>query len=55
MDYTAEQKKLKQRLHSEITRLREENYSYNQIAKELNITPQYVGLICRQMEGGEAK
>lgn len=55
MDYTAETKKLKTRLYEEITSLIEQEQSYNQIAKKLNITPQYVAYIKKKLEakGGE--
>jgi len=55
MDYTQEQKILKQKLHTEVKRLLDLDLSYNEIAKELNITPQYVYLINKKLKGGEVK
>ena len=55
MDYTADTTKLREQLYEEITSLIEQEHSYNQIAKKLNITPQYVAYIKKKLEakGGE--
>jgi len=59
MDYTAEsqqlKQQLKQKLFHEVKRLLDLGHSYNEIAKELNITPQYVYLINKELKGGESK
>lgn len=53
MDYTHESQQLKKKLHNEVKRLIDLGHSYNEIAKELNITPQYVYLINKKLKGGE--
>jgi len=56
MDYKQESQKLKQKLHSEIKNLIDQGYSYNEVAKELNLTPQHVNYIVQKhLKGGEAK
>lgn len=50
MDYTAETKKLKEQLYKEINTMVADGFSYNQIAKQLNITPQYVAYIIKKLK-----
>jgi len=56
MDYKQESKKLKHKFYTEIQQLLNEGYSYNQIAKKLNATPQHINYIVQKhLRGGENK
>lgn len=56
MDYKLESQALKQKLHTEVRNLINSGYSYNEIAKKLNTTPQHISYINKVLKrkGGES-